>query len=188
MRVITGSARGRKLCAPDGYDVRPTTDKVKEAVFSSLQFDIGGALVLDLFAGSGQLGIEALSRGARHAVFVDNSRVSLGCVRKNLEATDFVSASDVLLRDSFDYIALTERSFDIIFLDPPYGCGIVEKILPLAAKKLAPGGFIVCEYEAKAQTPQIPGGPGLFRDRQYGRIKISVFHSEDPSPEEDDVH
>ena len=87
MRVITGSARGRKLNAPEGLDVRPTTDKVKDAVFSAIQFDIEGAYVLDLFAGSGQMGIEALSRGAKRAVFVDNSQKALRCVNNNLRST-----------------------------------------------------------------------------------------------------
>ena len=89
MRVITGSARGRKLVAPEGLDVRPTADKVKEGVFSAIQFNIEGAYVLDLFAGSGQMGIEALSRGAERAVFVDSSQRSLRCVNENLRATKF---------------------------------------------------------------------------------------------------
>ena len=156
MRVITGTARGRKLVAPEGMDVRPTGDKVKEAVFSAIQFDIEGSYVLDLFAGSGQMGIEALSRGAEKAVFVDSSQKSVNCVNENIKNTGFVKNSVIVTRDSYDYIRYTSEMFDIIILDPPYRHGHIAKILPLCAEKLNEGGSIVCEYEKRCSRTFCP--------------------------------
>ncbi len=176
MRVITGSARGRRLSAPEGLDVRPTTDKVKEAVFSAIQFDIQDKYVLDLFAGSGQLGIEALSRGAARAVFVDSSQCALKCINENLRAAGFTEISEVLSRDSYDYIKLTSHKFDIIILDPPYRQGHIERLLPLAAAKLNPGGCIICEYEKEAGEPAPPENLILKKSYHYGKISVSIFY------------
>ena len=175
MRVITGIARGHKLVTPEGIDVRPTTEKVKEGIFSSIQFNIEGAKVLDLFAGSGQMGIEALSRGADHAVFVDNSVKSLRCVNENLRNTGLSRQAEVISRDSYDYIRLTAQKFDIIILDPPYRYGHILNLLPLAEKKLNNGGFIICEYEKGAETPQAPENMVLKKTYRYGKINVSVF-------------
>lgn len=175
MRVITGTARGRRLTAPEGLDVRPTTDKVKEAVFSAVQFEIEGASVLDLFAGSGQMGIEALSRGAKKAVFVDSSSRAVKCVNENLRNTGFNRSAEVISRDSFDYIKFTSLAFDIIILDPPYRNGLIENILPLAAKKLNKGGIIICEYEADAPEPASPCNMRLRKTYKYGKISVSIF-------------
>ncbi len=175
MRVITGSARGCKLITPEGMDVRPTGEKVKEGVFSSIQFEIEGAYVLDLFAGSGQLGIEALSRGAAHSVFVDNSARSLRCVNDNLRNTGLARSAEVISRDSYDYIKITAQKFDIIFLDPPYRYGHITKLLPLAAAKLKDGGSIICEYEKEAGQPDAPEGTVLKKVYSYGRISVAVF-------------
>ncbi|MBR1592332.1 MAG: 16S rRNA (guanine(966)-N(2))-methyltransferase RsmD [Ruminococcus sp.] len=182
MRVITGSARGRKLIAPEGMDVRPTGDKVKEAVFSAVQFYIEGSCVLDLFAGSGQMGIEALSRGAEKSVFVDSSKKSIDCVRENLKNTGFVKNSSVVTRDSYDYIANTSETFDIIILDPPYRHGHIAKILPLCAVKLKGGGSIICEYEKDAPEPSAPDGMSLRKIYSYGKINVAIFIK--PSEEE----
>ena len=175
MRVITGIARGHKLVTPEGIDVRPTTEKVKEGIFSSIQFKIEGAKVLDLFAGSGQMGIEALSRGADHAVFVDNSVKSLRCVNENLRNTGLSRQAEVISRDSYDYIRLTAQKFDIIILDPPYRYGHILNLLPLAEKKLNNGGFIICEYEKEAESPQAPENMVLKKTYRYGKINVSVF-------------
>lgn len=175
MRVITGIARGRKLVTPDGIDVRPTTEKVKEGIFSSIQFELNGASVLDLFAGSGQMGIEALSRGAAHAVFVDNSVKSVKCVNENLRNTGLYKQAEVISRDSYDYIRLTAQKFDIIILDPPYRYGHIHKLLPLAEKKLNDGGFIICEYEKESESPQAPENMVLKKTYRYGKINVSVF-------------
>lgn len=175
MRVITGTARGRRLSAPEGLDVRPTTDKVKEAVFSAVQFEIEDAVVLDLFAGSGQMGIEALSRGAKRAFFVDSSQKAVRCINENLRNTRFDRVSEVVSRDSFDYIRLTSQTFDLIILDPPYHCGHLENILPMAAKKLNEGGIIICEYESEAPEPGTPENMTLRKTYKYGKINVSIF-------------
>lgn len=175
MRVITGTARGRKLVTPEGIDVRPTTEKVKEGIFSSIQFDIENAQILDLFAGSGQMGIEALSRGASHTVFVDSSVKAIKCVNENLRNTGLLRQAEVISRDSYDYIRLTAQKFDIIILDPPYRYGHIHKLLPLAEKKLNNGGFIICEYEKEAETPSAPENMVLKKTYRYGKINVSVF-------------
>lgn len=175
MRVITGTARGHKLITPEGIDVRPTTEKVKEGIFSSIQFELDGADVLDLFAGSGQMGIEALSRGAGHAVFVDSSSRSIKCVNQNLKSTKLNKMAEVVMRDSYDYIRLTAQKFDIIILDPPYRYGHIPNLLPLAEKKLNEGGFIICEYEKEADQPQAPENMVLKKKYKYGKINVSIF-------------
>ena len=175
MRVITGIARGRKLVAPEGLDVRPTADKVKEGIFSAVQFELEGARVLDLFAGSGQMGIEALSRGAERAVFIDSSLRSIRCVNENLRNTGFERQSEVINRDSYDYIKLTSQTFDIIILDPPYRYNHIANILPFAANKLRDGGIIICEYETEADEPEAPEGMRLRKTYRYGKINVSIF-------------
>ena len=175
MRVITGIARGRKLVAPEGLDVRPTADKVKEGIFSAVQFELEGARVLDLFAGSGQMGIEALSRGAERAVFIDSSLRSIRCVNENLRNTGFERQSEVINRDSYDYIKLTSQTFDIIILDRPYRYNHIANILPFAAKKLRDGGIIICEYETEADEPAAPEGMRLRKTYRYGKINVSIF-------------
>lgn len=184
MRVITGSARGRRLTAPEGLDVRPTTDKVKEGIFSAIQFELEDAYVLDLFAGSGQLGIEALSRGAKRAIFVDSSVKSIKCINDNLRTTKLEKFAEVISRDSFDYIRMTARTFDIILLDPPYRFGHIDRVLPLAAAKLNKGGCIICEYESDAEEPKAPEGLYLRKVYRYGRINAAIFCS-DPDDEEE---
>lgn len=179
MRVITGTARGRRLVAPEGLDVRPTTDKVKEAIFSAVQFDIEGAYVLDLFSGSGQMGIEALSRGAARAIFVDSSQRAVKCINENLRVTKLDKLSEVISRDSYDYIKLTARTFDIIILDPPYRQSHIANILPFAAKKLNPGGYIICEYESEADEPTAPEGLTLRKTYRYGKISVTIFFKND---------
>ena len=126
MRVITGIAGGRKLKSPEGEAVRPTTDQVKQAIFNILQFDLEGRRVLDLFGGTGQLGIEALSRGAREAVFTDSSRTSVQLIRENLKRCGL--EGKVLQTDALSYLARGEK-FDVIFIDPPYDSGLEDRAL-----------------------------------------------------------
>lgn len=175
MRVITGIAKGIKLETLEGMDVRPTTDKVKEAIFSSIQFDLYDSLILDLFAGSGQLGIEALSRGAKSAVFVDNSKKSIEIVRKNLEKTKLINVSQLVYMNSMDYIKLLDKKFDFIFLDPPYNKGILNEILPLLSDKLNNKGQIICEYEQNLKLPDKIENLRLKKSYKYGKIKVSIF-------------
>ncbi|MGN0613956.1 MAG: 16S rRNA (guanine(966)-N(2))-methyltransferase RsmD [Porcipelethomonas sp.] len=175
MRVITGSAKGKRLDTLEGLDIRPTTDRVKEAIFSSIQFDIFDSEVLDLFAGTGQLGIEAISRGAKSAVFVDNSKRSLDVVKKNLEKTGFTNKSTIINMNSFDYAKTMDKKFDFIFLDPPYNMGILTEILPVLSNKVTPDGKIICEYEKNLDLPEKIGDLRLKKVQKYGKIKVSVY-------------
>jgi 16S rRNA (guanine(966)-N(2))-methyltransferase RsmD len=150
VRVIAGEARGRKLLAPEGLGTRPTADRARETLFNILQAEIPGAAVLDLFAGSGAAGVEALSRGARRAAFVDNSAAACAVIRKNLENTRLVRRAEVFAKDAFGAIkALAARgeTFDVIIADPPYysGLGGAARALILDLGVLSPGGVFVCE-------------------------------------------
>jgi len=174
MRVISGQCRGRKLLEPAGYDVRPTTDQVKEAMFNIIQFDIEGRRVLDLFAGTGQLGIEALSRGAAECVFVDASRDSLKLVRENLRRCGLQAST--LQCDALGYLRRGER-FDLVFLDPPYGSGLDVQAVG-AVKEfdiLAKGGIMVCESRADQTLPDLGAEYGSVRVYRYGKIKLTVI-------------
>ena len=175
MRVITGSARGMRLFTLEGESVRPTTDKVKEAMFSIIQFEIEGRRVLDLFAGSGQLGIEALSRGAKSAHFVDESRDAISVINKNLEKTKLKELSSVSHTDSLSFISSTERTFDLFFLDPPYNKGLVEKALPLCASKASVGALIVCETSAEEFLPEEIDSLVFSKRYKYGKTALTVY-------------
>ncbi len=175
MRVITGSARGRKLKTPEGNDVRPTSDQVKEAIFSIIQFDVPGSAVLDLFAGSGQLGIEALSRGAAHCVFVDKAQASVNLVRENVMACGFLNRSRILNTDSLEYLLIAKKGFDIALLDPPYSNSLIEKALPRLEKSMNPGGIVVCEHEAELTLPDSFGELKLHKRYKYGKVALTVY-------------
>ena len=130
MRVITGTARGRKLKTLESYDVRPTTDRVKEAIFSTVQFDIEGAVVLDLFSGSGQMGIEALSRGAARCYFVDNDKSAIKCITDNVHFTKMDDAATILKSDASSAMySIHEKAVNVVFMDPPYGEGLENQII-----------------------------------------------------------
>ncbi len=152
MRIITGNARGTKLFTLDGTDItRPTTERVKEAIFSMIQFDIEGRRVLDLFAGSGQLGLEALSRGAASAIFVDADKAAIEIIRKNIEKTKMTAVSRII---NSDYKAALKslsgrEKFDIVFLDPPYATKNVSNAISalLKGNLLADGAILVCESD-----------------------------------------
>lgn len=184
MRVITGTARGRKLKTLEGEDVRPTTDMVKEAIFSIIQFDIEGSVVLDLFSGSGQLGIEALSRGAKYCRFVDKSPASVACTKDNITACGFVRDSAVTTADSIDFIREVRMTFDIALLDPPYRNGLIEKALPLLAGKMSYRGIVVCEHEKGLVLPESCGKLVKSKTYRYGKIEVTVYRV--PLPEDDD--
>lgn len=180
MRVVTGIARGIQLISPEGMDVRPTAGKVKEALFSAIQFDIEGREVLDLFAGSGQLGIEALSRGAAGAVFVDNSRSSAEIVRKNLEKCRLADHGRVVVADYKAFLkGCAPKSFGLVFMDPPYASAPVQIDAALriidAVDILVPGGIIVCESEGEDRIPDAVGSLSLRKCYNYGRTRIAVY-------------
>lgn len=177
MRVITGKARGVQLKTPDGMTTRPTSDRVKEALFSVIQFDIQGARVLDLFGGTGQLGIEALSRGAKSAVFVDASDAACRLIRENLKRTRLAETADVIRSDYMAYLKRCGDSFDIIFLDPPYA----EVFLENALKKiteidiLQSGGIIVTERPTGKELLWEFDGYIRSRDYKYGNTIITLY-------------
>lgn len=177
MRVITGSARGRHLKSPEGFDVRPTADKVKEAIFSVVQFDIEGSAVLDLFSGSGQMGIEALSRGAKSCVFVDSSRSSIEVTRENIAAAGFKNEATVINSDSIGYLKMCGKTFDIAFLDPPYGKGLIEEAAELLCGHMSDRGIIVCEHELRLELPEEFGKMRKHRTYKYGKIEVTVYRA-----------
>lgn len=175
MRVITGSAKGKRLVTPAGRDVRPTPERVKEGLFSALQFDIEGRRVLDLFAGTGQLSIEALSRGAESAVLVDSSASSVKAARSNVEACGFSDRARIVQSDYGAFCAMSRDTFDIVFLDPPYMEGLlmpaVKAVLPLVSDY----GFVVCEHPPEVKLEPEIGGFSVWRSYRYGKVLITVY-------------
>lgn len=175
MRVITGKAGGRKLETLNGNDVRPTTDMVKEAVFSIIQFEIEGRTFLDLFAGSGQMGIEAISRGAKKAIFVDSSKNSLAVINRNLETTGFSANAEVKLSDSISFLKNCDEKFDIAFLDPPYRKSLLQKTLEILPMFMNRTGKIICEYPRDDELPEQVGEFVVKKHYRYGKIMLTVF-------------
>ena len=177
MRVITGTARGRRLKTPEGMDIRPTTDNVKESVFNILQFDIEGRRVLDLFAGTGQLGIECLSRGAKEVVFIDQSRDAVKIVKENLKACGF--SAPVLQQDAISYLNACGK-FDLIFVDPPYDAGLYKTVLEKinSIDILSEGGIILCESRRETIMPEMRSPYYLRKEYRYGKVKLSLYSKE----------
>ena len=177
MRVITGSARGRRLKELQGMETRPTTDRVKEGMFSALQFDLEGRKVLDLFAGTGQLGIEALSRGAAYGVFVDRRPDAVKLIRENLQVTDLQDRARVVSGDSMAFLHALRERFDLIFLDPPYAAGLLEPALEYIAEFdiLSPHGIIVAEHPADRTLPALKAPYRIHRTYRYGKISLTVY-------------
>ena len=151
MRIITGTARGTKLLSPEGTATRPTSERAKEAVFSVLAFDVPGRRVLDLFAGSGQLALEALSRGAESAVLVDSAVSAIDVIRKNVVKTHMEQRASVVRMDCLPYLksAKTDEPFDLIFIDPPYIKRLVPDMLTMILERglATKNAIFVCESE-----------------------------------------
>ena len=179
MRVITGSARGRKLLTLEGEDVRPTTDRVKEAVFSVIQFETEGRRFLDLFAGSGQMGIEALSRGAKQAYFIDSAKKSVEVVKRNLKTTGLSDNARVLQTDFRSFLSAGGARFDIAFLDPPYRAGLLQEALPLTAGVMKDTGVIIAENPLDESLAEKYGDFVLDRQYRYGKIRITTYRHKD---------
>ncbi len=175
MRVITGTARNARLEAPEGLATRPTSDMAKEAIFSILHFDLEQAAVLDLFAGSGQLGIEALSRGAKSCIFVDTSREAQEVIRRNLAATGLSPKARVAAMEASAFLGGTSERFDIALLDPPYGQDLILAVLPKLAEKMKDGGIIVCESERGETLPERAGDFCVLKTYRYGKAKITTY-------------
>ncbi|MBR4971438.1 MAG: 16S rRNA (guanine(966)-N(2))-methyltransferase RsmD [Oscillospiraceae bacterium] len=180
MRVITGKARGVVLKTPDGMATRPTADRVKEALFSVINFEIPGMDVLDLFGGTGQLGIEALSRGAKNAVFVDASDAACKLIRENLRRTKLEAQGRVIKSDYLSYLRNCGRKFGIIFLDPPYAEVFLENALKCITEIdiLQTGGIIVAERPLeKMELPDFPGY-SRSKDYKYGNTLVTLYRKD----------
>lgn len=186
MRIIAGSAKGRRFEAPEGQDTRPTLDRVKEALFGSIQFDLPGKTVLDLFSGSGNLGLEAVSRGARMAVLNDASPNCANLIRSNAESTKLQDAVAVWQSDYIEAIARAARQslrFDIVFIDAPYHKGLAED----AAKRLflegliRPEGFVIVEHARDNPPAAAPGVMEIAWTRLYGACGLTKLKGETPN-------
>jgi len=180
MRVIAGKAKGVSLKTPDGLATRPTADRVKEALFSIIQFDLPGTNVLDLFGGTGQLGIEALSRGAKTAVFVDEREDACRLIRENLKRAKMESTARVIRSDYMAYLRSSREKFNIILLDPPYAEVFLENSLKMITEIdiLQTGGIIVAERPVgKELLCEFPGY-NRSKDYKYGKTLLTIFRKE----------
>ena len=175
MRIVTGSAKGKKLVSLEGDATRPTSERIKEAIFSSIQFDVEGRRVLDLFAGSGQMGLEALSRGAEKATFIDLSREAMEIVKQNSKITGFFDVSHFLVSDWRNYIrkASGREQFDLVFVDPPYAMQCCAEAANYLAEKelIIPGAIVVLESgeeEIDLGDPRLSGYRAI-KSTHYGK-------------------
>lgn len=177
MRVISGTARGLKLTSLDGLGTRPTLDRVKEALFSMLTPFIYDAHVLDLFAGSGALGIEALSRGSESAVFVDASPNAMQVVRENVSKASLSERAAFHLKKAEDYLNSASEKFDIVFLDPPYSGNFYEACLLSLYKNnlLSDDCVIAVEWDSSLSSPSFPACYNILKERRYGRVMITLL-------------
>lgn len=180
MRVITGKARGIQLKTPEGMQTRPTIDRVKEALFSIINYDIPGAAVLDLFGGTGQLGIEALSRGAKFAVFVDTREDACKLIRENLKRTKLEGEGRVVRSDYLEYLSRCKEHFDIIFLDPPYAEVFLENALNRIREIdiLQSGGIIITERPLGKDLPWEMAGYSRSKDYKYGKVLLTIYRKD----------
>lgn len=183
VRVISGSARGLKLNTPGDDRVRPTTDRVKESMFNIVQDWVYDSQVLDLFAGSGALGIEALSRGASQAVFCDNSLDSIKIIKSNIEKAKVVDRSQIVSGDFKRCLRDMEaknQSFDMIFVDPPYYEGLFEEVLDTirSCKILKKDGIVIVEHDAKRPIGQVEGLE-VYKEKKYGITMLTFYCLED---------
>lgn len=183
MRVISGTAKGHKLYTSEGLHTRPTTDKIKESLFNIIAYDLPECKFLDLFSGSGSIGIEALSRGAQKAVFVDESDICKQIIEKNLNFTKLYEKAIILKRDillAISYLHCTNEKFDIIFMDPPYDKGLIEPTLIsiVNANLLKEDGYIIIEHSFKVSIPPIKGLK-VMREKDYKTTSMTFMVLED---------
>lgn len=189
MRIITGSARGTKLMTLEGDATRPTSERAKEAVFSVLQFSIEGRRVLDLFAGSGQLGLEALSRGAESAVFIDNSREAAGIIRANAAKTHLSDKCRIETADVAEKLGrMGSEQFDIVFIDPPYASGRVPETLSLLLRhgRLKPTSYVVAETrdgDVFGADERLASAFTVYRSNAYGIVHMTILQPSEEAGE-----
>lgn len=191
MRVIAGDFKGRRLDPIEGMDIRPTSDKVKESLFNILGNSVIDSVFLDLFGGTGAIGIEALSRGAKHVVFIDSSAKSIKVLKGNLDKLNIKDKAEVYNTDYSTAISKLYkygRQFDIVFIDPPYRVGIAESALKEIDKNpiLAQSGIIVVEHDTKDDMPEKAGKLFKYRIKHYGSTSLSFYsHSTDTQQKEE---
>ncbi len=176
MRVISGSRRGTSLYYPETEEIRPTTDRVKENIFNLIQFESTGRRVLDLFSGSGAMGIEALSRGAEFCTFVDSGKPAYEAVKKNIKKTRMEDISRIVCEDFESFLAGSKEKFGLVFLDPPYHMGYVEKAIKKLVSKnlLSDDAIIIAETDGDEEPGEFPA-LSVKTQRKYGRVKITVY-------------
>ena len=179
MRVITGIARGRRLTTREGLETRPTPERVKEAIFSIIQFRIEGRSVLDAFAGSGQLGIEALSRGAAHVDFRHSDRKRGEIIKKNLNTTGLAASASVYQADALLFLRGRTSPYDLCFLAPPYHTGLLQQALPLCTAVTKPSGMILCEHPVDEKMPEVCGDFVRCRAYHYGKVALTTYVHKD---------
>lgn len=186
MRIITGRARGTKLYTLEGEQTRPTAERTKEAVFSMLQFQIADTNVLDLFAGSGQLGLEAVSRGAAHAVLCDRSKDAVEIIKKNVQKTSLGASCEVFCTDYQRFLQTVQgKKFDIVFLDPPYALGAVPVALSLllARQLLAENAYVVCETakaeDVFAEDEALCNAFAVHKQMRYGAACVTILNAKE---------
>jgi 16S rRNA (guanine966-N2)-methyltransferase len=189
LRVIGGNLKGKKLFSAKGQNLRPTSDRVREAIFDILQNQFQGRNILDLFAGTGALGIEALSRGAKRAVFVEGGARSLGVLRRNIEECRLKEQAEVVGREARVAIKILEargESFELIFLDPPYSKGLARRVLEVLSRSsiVTAGTLVVAEHSLSEELDSMPIWQRIDR-RRYGRTLVSFFR---PEKESSDPH
>lgn len=178
LRVISGKKRGLKLESLSGSDTRPTLDRVKEAIFSMLFDKCEDAKALDLFAGSGGMGIEVLSRGGKSCTFVDFSKDAVEIVKINVKKADFEKVSTIIYGDYLEYLSKCDEKFDLIFLDPPYSAGFSEKALEIIYRRelLAPDGIVVSESD-KENIPSYSENYSVIKQKNYGRVNVCLLEA-----------
>jgi len=177
MRIITGFARGTKLLTPEGEDTRPTSEKVKEAIFSAIQFEIPGRLVLDLFAGSGQMALEALSRGAEKATIVDNAKRPIELIKENAKKTRLMDKCVIVNSDWKDFLNHAKPGYNLVFLDPPYKAGILDEALTKLAEKNLLGGdaIVISESDIESLPKKEFSAEKSRKNYRYGRTYVTVI-------------
>jgi 16S rRNA (guanine(966)-N(2))-methyltransferase RsmD len=175
MRIISGSLRGKSLLSPDCDKTRPTSEKVKEALFSSVQFELSGAVCLDLFAGSGQLGLEALSRGAKFCYFVECDRENAEVIKANISKCNLEEKSSLKIQDARTFCRKIDVDFDMIFLDPPYKLGLLTEVLPNLSERIRPHGKIICEHESSLNLPEEIGNAKIHKTYKYGIVNVTTY-------------
>lgn len=177
MRIVAGEFKGRRLETPENYDIRPTSEKVKEALFSMISGNVPDAVCCDLFAGTGNLGLEALSRGAAKCYFGDNSRTGIELVRHNVEHCRAEERSQVIFGDFEKVLNKIHEPVDIFFLDPPYKKGLYEDCFRLISELelLAEEGIIIAEHSSEDPFPDEIEGYVKLKDRRYGSMSVTIY-------------